>query len=369
MPERGVFVPPARKEIADPALRRPDWTAAGPRDPRLLWLDKNENTDPVFQAIIRTALTQIDPRSVTAYPDTAPLYRKLSEYLDVSPKSLILASGSDGVIGAVFRTFVAPGDAVLITDPTYAMYPIYGGIQGARLVRLEYRAGPAGPTLAPDAVIAAIRDYRPKLVCLPNPDSPTGTVFEPEELRRVVRAALEAGAMMLIDEAYHPFYAPTALPWIAEFPNVVVARTFSKAWGLTGARLGYGVSTPEAAALMQKVRPNYDGNMVAAALALRMLTDFEPEMKASVERLNRGRDGFTAAMKGLGLRTIPGRGNFCHVAFDSRSERVHAALADLVLYRKDNDAPCLKGFSRFSATTAELFKPVVERVRGAVQPG
>ncbi|MDE2510370.1 MAG: aminotransferase class I/II-fold pyridoxal phosphate-dependent enzyme, partial [Elusimicrobia bacterium] len=178
---------------------------------------------------------------------------------------------------------------------------------------------------------------------------------------------LEAGAMILVDEAYHPFYDHTVLPWIADFPNLIIARTFSKAWGLTGARLGYGVSTPEAAALMQKVRPNYDGNMIAAALALRLISDFEPDMRASVERLNRGRDGFIADMKALGFKALTGHGNFCHVAFGPHAGRAHAALSDLVLYRKDNEAPCLKGFSRFSATTAERFAPVVESIRDAVR--
>ncbi|MDE2141108.1 MAG: histidinol-phosphate aminotransferase family protein [Elusimicrobia bacterium] len=361
------FVPPARKEIADARLQRPVWSSAEPRDPRLLWLDKNENTDPIFQEVIIKALAGIDPRSVTAYPDTAPLYRRLGDYLGVSPKSLILASGSDGVIGAVFRTFVGSGDVVLMTDPTYAMYPVYAGIQGADVVRMEYAPGEDGPVLRPETVIESIRKHHPKLVCLPNPDSPTGNVFAPDALKNVVRAALEAGAMILVDEAYHPFYDHTVLPWIADFPNLIIARTFSKAWGLTGARLGYGVSTPEAAALMQKVRPNYDGNMIAAALALRLISDFEPDMRASVERLNRGRDGFIADMKALGFKALTGHGNFCHVAFGPHAGRAHAALSDLVLYRKDNEAPCLKGFSRFSATTAERFAPVVESIRDAVR--
>jgi histidinol-phosphate aminotransferase len=330
-------------------------------------LDKNENTDPVLQAVAFKVLAEMDPRNVATYPNAAPLYHKLAEYLGVSPQSLVLAPGSDGIIGSVFRAFIEPGDAVVLTHPTYAMYQVYCSMNGAETTRLEYLASEMGPILRPETVTGAIRKRRPKLVCLPNPDSPTGTVFEPDALRDIIRSALEVGSVILVDEAYHPFYANTVVPWIAEFPNLVVARTFSKAWGLTGVRLGYGIATPDVAALLQKVRPNYEVNTVAVAMALRMITDFDHEMRASVERLNQGRNGFLSAMKALGLRTLASQGNFCHVAFGSWADRVHETLSDVVLYRQDSDAPCLKGFSRFSSTTARLFTPVIERIRDVVR--
>lgn len=367
MIDRISFVPPARREVSGAGLHRPDWTNTGSRDPRLLWLDKNENTDPVLQAVAFKVLAEMDTRSVTTYPDAAPLYLKLAEYLGLSPHSIVLAPGSDGVIGSVFRAFIEPGDAVLLTHPTYAMYQVYCSMHGAETTRLEYLAGEAGPSLLPETVIGAIRKRQPKLVCLPNPDSPTGTVFEPDAMRDIIRSALGAGSMILVDEAYHPFYANTVVPWIAEFPNLIVARTFSKAWGLTGLRIGYAIVAPDVAALLQKVRPNYEVNAVAVAMALRMVSEFDHEMRASVERLNQGRDGFVSAMGALGLRTLSSHGNFCHVAFGSWADRVHAALSDIVLYRQDSDASCLKGFSRFSSTTAELFSPVIERVRNVIR--
>lgn len=367
MTDRAAFVPPARKELNDVSLQRPDWTNPGLRDSRLLWLDKNENTDPAMQAVVFKVLAEMDPRSVAIYPDAAPLYRKLAEYLGVSSQSLVLASGSDGIIGSVFRAFVEPGDAVMLPHPTYAMYQVYCSVHGAKTTRLEYAASDAGPVLPAGMVTEAIRRLRPKLVCLPNPDSPTGTVFEPGAMRDIIRSALEAGSMILVDEAYYPFYAHTVAPWAAEFPNLVVARTFSKAWGLTGVRLGYGITTAEIANLLQKVRPNYEVNMVAVAMAVRLISDFEHEMKASVARLNQGRDAFLSAMKALGLRTLASHGNFCHVAFGRWADRVHAALEEIAIYRRDSGVPCLQGYSRFSATTAERFGPVIARVRSVVQ--
>lgn len=356
----------ARAAILDPALQRPDWTTIAPRDPQLLWLDKNENLDPILAALTSRILHEIDPISLAIYPECGPFYHKLAGYLGVNPYSLLLGPGSDGVIRAVFETFINPGDIVIHTQPTYAMYAVYSRMFGAKAMPLEYQRDNHGPYLAMETFIEHIRQIRPKVICLPNPDSPTGTVFPPDQLLKIIEAAGEVGALILIDEAYYPFYSHSASAWIEQHPHLLVAHTFSKAWGLTGLRLGYGIASPEVANLLHKVRPNYEVNMVAIAVAERML-DYREEMAASVQRLNQGRDHFTAAMNELGFRTLPCQGSFLQVAFGSHAPAVHGALKDLVLYRQDFREPCLKGFSRFSATTAELFQPVIDRIQEVVR--
>jgi len=365
--EKAIFIPPRRTIYPDPGhLYRADSTVISLRDPRLLWLDKNENTDPILQAVVFKVLAEMDSRSVSHYPDVAPLYHKLAEYLGMSTRCLILAQGSDGVIGSVFRAFVEPDDVVFLTQPTYAMYQFYADMCGAEKIVLEYMDSESGPQLKSESIIEMVHERRPKLVCLPNPDSPTGTVFMPDELRRIIRSAFEANSLILIDESYYPFYLHTVAPWIEEFPNLIVARSFSKAWGLSGVRLGYGIASPEVTVMLHKVRPNYETNTVALVMAHRMISDFDHEMRASVKRLNQGRDDFLSAMKELGFRTLESHGSFCHVAFGSASDLVHESLADYVLYRQDFSAPCLKGFSRFSSTTSELFAPIIERIHDVV---
>jgi histidinol-phosphate aminotransferase len=216
-------------------------------------------------------------------------------------------------------------------------------------------------------MLAAIAEHRPKLVCLPNPDSPTGTVFAPDELRAITDLCGRTGALFLVDEAYHPFYAPSVVHWVREHRHVVVARTFAKAWGLAGLRIGYAVAHPTVAALLHKVRSMYEVNTLAVVVVERLL-DCRQEMLASVARLNAGRDGFLDAMEALDLPTLRACGNFLHVAFGPAAEAVHAALHDLVLYRKDGGEGCLSGYSRFSATTPSLFEPIISRIRGVVRP-
>ena len=141
-------VPPARNAVIDQQLIRPDWTQGAVRDPRLLWLDKNENADPQLGAIVQRVVSEVDPVALSTYPECAPLYRKLADYLRVVPGKLLLAAGSDGVIRSVFEAFVNPGDLVMHTVPTFAMYSVYARMYGAR-VSLAGRSLPPSRTRGP----------------------------------------------------------------------------------------------------------------------------------------------------------------------------------------------------------------------------
>jgi len=354
-----------RPALADPTLVRPGRTKLEGRDHNKLWLDKNENPDPILANTIREVISFLPPEAHFSYPDLAPLYLKLARHVGVGAENLLLAPGSDGAIRAVFEAFVSPGETVLVTEPTFAMYPVYCRMFGARKVSLPYRPSNAGPALAADAIIEAIERERPHLVCLPNPDSPTGTVFALDALERLIAAADAAGAVMLVDEAYYPFHPETAVPLIARHPHLVVVRSTGKAWGMAGLRVGYAVADARLAEFLHKVRSMYEIGAFAAAVFERML-DRHDEVMASVGRLLAGKSMFLDAMENLGFRVLRGAGNFCHVAFGARAEKVHAALADLVYYRKDFAEPCLKGFSRFSAATPEQMAPLIARIREAV---
>lgn len=360
------MIPDPRPAVADPALVRPGRLKAEDRDLGMLWLDKNENPDPELAQVVREAIAAVPANAHFTYPDLAPLYAKLATSVGVEPQNLVLAPGSDGAIRAVYETFVSPGETVIFPEPTFAMYPVYARIYGARTVPLAYAPSNAGPVLTADTVIDAIARERPRVVCLPNPDSPTGTVMPAPDLERIVAAAGKAGAAMLVDEAYFPFHADTAVPMIRRHPHLVVVRSTAKAWGMAGLRVGYAVADERMAALLHKVRPMYEVGAFSAWVLNRML-DREDAMRASVARLEAGKRAFLDAMERLGFRTLRGAGNFCHVAFGARADAVHRALADLVYYRKDFTEPCLKGFSRFSAATPAQIAPVIERIEKAAK--
>jgi len=357
--------PKPRNPVASPRLTRPSWLKTPPRPNGVLWLDKNENHDPALNAFMQRLSKNLPPSALSSYPDAGPLYRKLGEYLGVSPECLILSPGSDGAIRFTFEAFVGEGDRVVHTNPTFAMYPVYSMMYGADVTTIDYAPSDSGPRLSVDTIVDRLEAIRPKLFCLPNPDSPTGTVFDAPELERIIDVAGRAGSVVLIDEAYHPFHRDTVLPWIARYPHLVVARTFAKAWGLAGLRIGYAAAAPDTIRYLHKVRPMYEVSTLSVSFMEQAL-EHADQMELSVARLEDGKEHFIAAMRRIGHRvTEQNHGNFLHVAFGRKGPAIFAALKDTVLFRQGSDEPCLAGFSRFSATTRELFEPI-ERIIGDI---
>ncbi len=353
-----------RQALLNPELVRPHALGSVPRDPQAIWLDKNENLDPELLALTHQILGRVSQSVLAAYPEAGHLYRRLAAWLEIEPESLLLTPGSDGAIRLAFEAFVDAGDCVVHTQPTFAMYPVYCQMFGARAQAIGYTDGPNGPELALDALFSAIRNERPKLVCLPNPDSPTGTVQDGQVLADLLRECELAGSVLLIDEAYHPFYEWTAMPWVRKSANLVVARTFAKAWGVAGLRIGYLAAQPRTAALLHKLRPMYEVSTLATEYMSLMLEQ-EPAMRQSVQRILAGKARFVQRMERLGLRVLATHGNFLHVNFGSAAPHVHAALKGRVLYRENFSMPGLAGFSRFSMAPVSVLEPVIQLIESA----
>lgn len=353
-----------RRALLNPDLKRPSALDSVPRDVRRLWLDKNENLDSELMALSRDVLSSIPPSALATYPEAGALYRKLGRWVGVSPQSLLLTPGSDGAIRLVFEAFVESGDAVVYTNPTFAMYPVYCRMFGASVEELEYERVADEPYLDVSKAIETVRHKRPKLLCLPNPDSPTGTIVQPEVLRSVLAECESAGTVLLVDEAYHPFHPWSAVPWIAESPSLVIARTFSKAWGAAGLRIGYAIAHPSTIELLHKMRPMYEVSTLAVEFMSRMM-EHTAEMDRAVDRINDGKAFFVMRMRSLGFKVLPTHGNFVHVAFGDSGPRIHAALSDQVLYRKNFDQPCLAGYSRFSVAPRAVMARVVDLIEHA----
>jgi len=354
------------QSLLNPDLQRPNALDSIPRNPDALWLDKNENLDPILMGVSHKVLQDIPALALSTYPDSGELYRKLARWVGVDPQSLLLTPGSDGAIRLVFEAFVGHGDAVVHSDPTFAMYPVYGQMFGAKAYQIRYSPAETGPFLDPDEIIDMVRKQQPKLLCLPNPDSPTGSILEPDILRRILSVCEQTGTVFLLDEAYHPFHEWTAVAWAETSRNLVVARTFAKAWGAAGLRIGYAVAHPETIAFMHKMRPMYELGTIAVEFMSRML-EHSAEMANSVTRILEGKAFFAGEMEALGFKVLPTCGNFIHVAFGEKAGVVHAALSNKVLYRADFPQPCLAGYSRFTVAPRAVMEKVVQLIRQGVE--
>jgi len=355
-----------KKEILNKTLTRPNWTKQEHRDSNKLWLDKNECADPIMNDIVVQALSKITPEAVFSYPDLDTLYEKIALFTDVLAENILITAGSDGAIRACFEACVNSGDKIVLTRPTFAMYEVYSKIYGADVTWLDYESSEDGPILKADDIIEIINKEKPKMICLPNPDSPTGTVFSLVDLENIIKTANDNDALVLIDEAYYPLYPQSVAHLIDKYKTLVVIRSFSKAWGAAGLRVGYAIANNELITIIHKQRPMYEiGNV--SAKALKILLDYEEDMRLSVQRINGGKKYFQDAMRLLGLVTYESYGNFLHVKFGKYADEIHKVLDGVVYYRKSFNVPCLEGYSRFSSTTKEKFDPIIESINRIIK--
>jgi len=352
--------------LSEQDIWRPSWHAQHQvRDPKRLWLDKNESADPELRAVIYEILQKMPASVASAYPELPPLYGQLSKFLDVEPADLVLANGSDGVIRAAFDAFVDPGDIVIHTSPTYAMYSVYCQLKGAVEKSLDYQRIDNVWILDMKVLIESISELKPKLVCVPNPDSPTGSIIEKEQIFRLLEISEKVGALLLVDEAYFPFYEESMVTAVHTSPNLLITRSTGKAWGMAGLRLGFGIASPSIINMMQTTRSMYECNSVAAYV-FSQLIDRYSEVEASVHRLTDSLNWFDDQMKVLGFKTIPATGNFIHVAFGDKEKAIAPRLADRVYYRRQTPHPSLEGFSRFSAASRDDFEEIVEIIKSSI---
>ena len=360
------FLALAKPAYLNSELTRPDWTKDISRPEGPLWLNKNENIDPILNKKIRSLVGQVKDFSFNTYPETAKIYSKLSRLDNLNAKCFLLTSGSDGAIRTVFDVFIQPSDKVLYTNPTFAMYEVYAKMFGAKSILFNYEYNANGPTLAFDKFIHAIETEKPKLICLPNPDSPTGTVLGEAQIDILLKTAIRLRSLVLIDEAYYPFYPKTVIGKINDFRNLLVCRSFSKAWGAAGLRAGYLVANEGLMNAIQKNRGMYELPTLTTEI-LNLLLDCQSDVLASVQRIEEGKLFFVNELTELGYTTTQSFGNFVHVDFKNDEKKISKALEQTVLYRVDfNSASCLRGFARFSLAPKEQMQLIIEKIKSVM---
>jgi histidinol-phosphate aminotransferase len=355
-----------KKTLLNDKLVRPDTYNSVPRDKKLLWLDKNENMDPIQAQLVKSVCDNIDPMILSTYPEAAEAYFKLSKWLGVPPECILFVPGSDGAIRMTFESFVEQGETVVYTNPTFAMYPVYSKMFGAVSCELTYHKNASGPEISSSEIIDTLIKLKPKLLCLPNPDSPTGTVLNENLIREILKVCEEIGSLLLVDEAYHPFYSMTAVPLVQTSKNIIIARTFAKAWGAAGLRIGYAVGHPDTIKFLHKMRPMYEVSSFAVEFVANALKHTK-QMECSVSRIMEGKAFFVESLKKFGFSVIDTHANFVHVDFGKNGKLVHEALSERVLYRKSFDHPCLLGYSRFTVAPKEVMQNVLSIIETSLK--
>lgn len=245
--------------------------------------------------------------SLERYPDDFDLKKALSKHTGLGSERIVLGNGSNDVLDLIARVFLAPGRSAVFSQHAFAVYPLATLSAGAELIVVP--AKDFGHDL--DAMQAAIRPDT-RIVWIANPNNPTGNFLPYPQLRTFLQA-VPKDVVVVLDEAYNEYLPPAdrvdTVAWLAEFPNLVITRTFSKIYGLAGLRIGYALAAAEVADLMNRVRQPFNCNNLALAAAVAALDDHE--FVAKSYELNRaGLAQVLAGLKRFGLTHIPAHGNF-----------------------------------------------------------
>ncbi len=315
-------------------------------------LASNENPlgpSPSVTEAIAAALPEL-----TRYPDGAAyaLRQALAERHALAPECVTLGNGSNDVLDMVARVFLRPGRESLFSEHAFAVYPLSSMAVGAEL-RM------AGATdFGHDLTrMAAMIGPATAVIWIANPNNPTGTWLPRDDLRDFI-AAVPPNVIVVVDEAYFEYVQPVqpdypdVSAWVTEFPNLVVTRTFSKAYGLAALRLGYALSHPDVADLLNRVRQPFNVNSLAQVAGLAALED-QDYVQRSVELNNAGLKQLTEGFDRLGLSYIPSVGNFVSVDMARPASEVDLALLQLGVITRPVENYGLKGFLRISVGMAQ----------------
>jgi histidinol-phosphate aminotransferase len=274
-----------------------------------LRLDFNENTVGCSPRILER-LRQINLEDLARYPEREPVERAVGEFLGVTPEEILLTNGVDEAIHLICETYLEPDDEALIVVPTFSMYKIYAAATGANVVEI-----PAGKDFRfpIDEVLRRITP-RTRLIAVANPNNPTGTLALLDDLLQIARHAPEAA--VLIDEAYSEFCDQTLVMRWRETPNLFVARTFSKAYGMAGLRIGVLLGDPEQIRVVRLVSSPYNVNGVALACLPDALADHE-FIRQYVTEVREGRARLEDTLKTNGIPYWPSQANFVLARYGS----------------------------------------------------
>ena len=293
-------------------------------------LASNENPlgpSPLALQAIQACLPEL-----ARYPDGNGFALKaaLAKQYGVKATQIVLGNGSNDVLEFSARAFLKPGDSAVYSQHAFAVYPLVVQAVGAR--GIEVPAKDFGND--PQALLQAI-ETDTRLLFIANPNNPTGTLIAPDELLALIEQ-VPSNVLALLDEAYYEYLAPAVAPksisWLARFPNLLIARTFSKAYGLAGLRVGFGLAQADVIGMLNRVRQPFNVSSVAQVAAVAALGD-TAHLQRSVALNSAGMQQICSGLKRLGLSFIPSYGNFVSFRIGSATAMYQRLLQRGVIVR------------------------------------
>lgn len=284
----------------------------------VLRLDANEGTPSSIDDVL-DALRVGGAELLRRYPDSRPLEAMLARRFGVEPSQVFVAAGADEVVDRCCRAFLGPDTTMQVAEPGFEMFDQYAALCGARVVKASWTPGP----YPIDGMLAGIDD-RTAVIAFVTPNNPTGEVATLDDLRRLAAAAPRA--LVILDHAYVEFADADLTAAALSMPNVVVVRTFSKAWGLAGCRIGYALGPTRIVKALRAAGGPFPVSSASLAIARAALERGPTAPDAYVARIRTERDELYGLLARLGAAPRRSEANFLFAELGPRGPAVHASL-------------------------------------------
>jgi histidinol-phosphate aminotransferase len=250
------------------------------------------------------------------YPDPNLFYKTLAVFLNIKPEELLLTSGIDEAIRSILTLYCEPGDDIVVTAPGYAMYKVYSQIFQLNMTPIHFSPE---HFLSPEEIVLKIPDGA-KIIFLANPSQPVENCYNLEEIRTIINFCADRDILCVIDEAYHFFGAETAIHLIDEFPNILVLRSFSKAFGAAALRLGYVVGVHGTLEPLSSFRLAHEANSLSLHVGKVLVENFDCHIKQGIDEICKGRDYLREITISAGFRAWGKVGNFVLIELSSKEQ-------------------------------------------------
>lgn len=321
---------------------------------RVVKLNTNENPFPPSPRVMQ-AIRDIEPEQLRRYPNpTADVFREAAARLwNITPDMILAGNGSDDILTIATRTFVPPGGALAYPDPTYSLYSVLARIEDARTITLSWEKNW-------DLPVDALLRSGANAIYVANPNAPSGTFVSPARISELIE---KFDGLVLIDEAYADFAEDNCVSLASKYDNVVVSRSFSKAYSLAGLRFGYAIANPTIIQQMMKVKDSYNCDAISIAAATAALLD-QDHARMTWTHVKQERERLSSELTEIGFEVLPSQANFLFAKVpDGDGTGMYKALKALGILVRHFDRPGLKEYLRITIGTSQENNALLSGIR------
>ena len=328
-----------------------------PQDRRYLKLNTNESPFPPSPGVLAAVAEESGRLQLYSDPDARALREKMADTYGVTPDRVILSNGSDEVLNFAFMAFASDARPLVFPDITYGFYPVF-----AELNRLPYTEIPVRDDLSIDPADYYIGGGK-KTVVIANPNAPTGLFLPLSEIERIIK---DNDGVVIVDEAYVDFGGESAVRLTDKYDNLLVVGTFSKSRSMAGARLGFGIGSPELIRDLNTIRNSvnpYNVNRMTLAAGVAALTD-AAYYRDNCKKIELAREKTATELASLGFTVIPSRANFLfakHPAIGGK--QLYLTLKDRGILIRHFDKPRIADYNRITVGTEEQMETLLCAIR------